>query len=243
MHVCKNLLKHEQDIVPFEAIDSGYGNEERGREVGAMSRVTQIKARTFPFRVDLFPFSASVFLFFSSRVPSYCEQPLSLQITRASITFKMKYILALPLLASSALAHFTLSYPEWRGDSFADGADQWIFPCANVSQENAERTLWPLNGGSVGLELGHAWTYYSINLGLGNEVASFNITLTPELHNATGNGTLCIPKVTLPTGLVQEGQNATLQVVNFGASGSALYNVSTVRQTEAAQTNKRTIVR
>lgn len=68
-------------------------------------------------------------------------------------------------------------------------------------------------------------TRAQINLGLGDAVATFNISLTPELHNATGNGTLCIPKLAIPTGLVQEGTNASLQVVTFGQTGSALYNV------------------
>ena len=139
----------------------------------------------------------------------------------------MKSFIALPLLATGALAHFSIDFPEWRGDSFGEGTNQYIFPCANVSQENAKRTLWPLEGGAVSFDSSHKWTYYTVNLGLGNEVASFNITLTPELHNATGNGTLCVPKLTVPTGLVQEGQNASIQVVTFGASGNALYNVST----------------
>lgn len=78
------------------------------------------------------------------------------------------------------------------------------------------------------MKLGHDWTYYAINLGVGDEVSSFNVSLTPELHNATGKGTLCLDKVAIPEGLVKEGQNASIQVVTFGASGSALYNVSLI---------------
>lgn len=112
-----------------------------------------------------------------------------------------------------------------RGDSHADGADQYIFPCANISSMSANRTAWPLTGGSIGMHLGHPWTYYAINLGLGDDVSAFDISLTPELHNATGKGELCT-KVEIPAGLVKEGDNASIQVVTFGESGSALYNVS-----------------
>jgi hypothetical protein len=38
-------------------------------------------------------------------------------------------ILSALLLASLANAHFTIEYPEMRGDSFATGASQWIYPC------------------------------------------------------------------------------------------------------------------
>lgn len=138
----------------------------------------------------------------------------------------MKYFAVLPFLASLATAHFDIQFPEWRGSSYTiPGADQYLYPCANVSQTNANRTLWPLDGGAVKLALGHKWTYFAINLGVGDVVSRFNVSLTPGLHNATGNGTLCIPKLSVPAGLAQEGTKASLQVVTFGESGSALYNV------------------
>jgi hypothetical protein len=98
----------------------------------------------------------------------------------------------------------------------------------------ANRTLWPLSGGPLALSLHHKWTYYTINLGLGDgvgdaSVTSFNISLTPDLHNATGNGTLCIDRVPLPANLpITEGTNASIQVVTFGQSGSALYNCADI---------------
>lgn len=77
------------------------------------------------------------------------------------------------------------------------------------------------------LELHHAWDYIFVNLGLGTEVTSFNISLTPDLYNNTGNGTLCIPKIHVPASLnIQDGQNASIQVVTLGNKGNALYNVS-----------------
>ncbi|KAE9364387.1 hypothetical protein N431DRAFT_473978 [Stipitochalara longipes BDJ] len=132
------------------------------------------------------------------------------------------------VLASFAYAHFTIEYPEMRGDSFAAGASQYIYPCANVNQTSStNRTIWPLTGGSLNLDLHHQWTYYFVNLGLGTDNPTFNITLTQQLLNETGNGTLCMPKIVLPAGVtVSDGQNASIQVVTVGQSGSALYNVS-----------------
>jgi hypothetical protein len=77
----------------------------------------------------------------------------------------------------------------------------------------------------VSLDLHHAWTYVFINLGLGENVTNFNISLTPEFLNVTGNGTFCLPNLSLPGGIA-DGTNASIQVVTSGKSGSALYNVS-----------------
>lgn len=78
-----------------------------------------------------------------------------------------------------ASAHFGIKYPSMRGDSFTAPASQWTWPCANISQENSanNRTLWPLNGGSVLLDAHHPWAPTYINLGLGNNVTSFNVSL------------------------------------------------------------------
>jgi hypothetical protein len=97
----------------------------------------------------------------------------------------------------------------------------------NQSISANNRTLWPLAGGSLELDLHHPWTYIFVNLGLGSNVSTnFNITLFSLPLNETGNGTLCIPQVSIPAGLVTDGMNASLQVVTSGSSGSALYNVS-----------------
>lgn len=98
---------------------------------------------------------------------------------------------------------------------------------ANVNQTaQTNRTLWPLTGGSVNADLHHPWTYLFINLGLGTTYPAFNLSLTRQLLNVTGNGTFCLPQLTLPAGVsVSDGQNASIQVVTVGQSGSALYNV------------------
>ncbi|KAI1004724.1 hypothetical protein K3495_g3491 [Podosphaera aphanis] len=137
---------------------------------------------------------------------------------------------SLLFLASLATAHFTIQYPEARGNAFAEGASQRIYPCANVnSTSESPRTLWPIEGGPVSMKLYHSWTYLFVNLGLGSDNLRFNISLTPNLLNETGKGSFCLPKLTLPSGLVpEEGQNASLQVVAVGKKGDAFYSCSDI---------------
>lgn len=100
---------------------------------------------------------------------------------------------------------------------------------ANINTTDASnnnRTMWPLDGGSLVVEYHHPWTYVAFNLGFGSDIATFNISLNPMLLNETGNGTICIPKFTLPPDLgIQDGMDASLQVITVGDSGTALYNV------------------
>ncbi|KAG9236702.1 hypothetical protein BJ875DRAFT_482010 [Amylocarpus encephaloides] len=139
-------------------------------------------------------------------------------------------------LIASAAAHFGIESPEMRGDSFEKPASQWISPCAGVNQTaSTNRTAWPLTGGAVSLDLHHPWGYVFVNLGIGTDYPSFNISLTPSLLNVTGNGTFCLPAVTLPGGVaISEGTNASIQVVTSGASGSALYNCADITFTSKA---------
>ncbi|CAG8978892.1 hypothetical protein HYALB_00005229 [Hymenoscyphus albidus] len=101
---------------------------------------------------------------------------------------------------------------------------------ANISQTpSTPRTLWPLNGGAISVDLHHPWTYLSINLGLGGSNPDFNISLTPELLYVTGNGTYCLPLVKLPLNLVVvDGQEASVQVFTSDDSGQALYNCADI---------------
>ncbi|TVY24246.1 Uncharacterized protein LHYA1_G007028 [Lachnellula hyalina] len=133
-------------------------------------------------------------------------------------------------LVSLASAHFSIEYPESRGDSFATGASQYIYPCANVNQTaKTNRTTWPLTGGSLNLDLHHPWSYIFVNLGLGTDYPTFNISLINPFLNETGNGTLCLPEVTLPAGISPaDGTNASIQVVAVGETGSALYNCADI---------------
>lgn len=96
-----------------------------------------------------------------------------------------------------------------------------------MDADAGNRTDWPLQGGTLKLDLHHPWTYVFVNLGLGDNVTNFNYTLTPEFWNSTGKGTLCVPDLPLPADLsVEDGTKASIQVVTLGESGNALYNVS-----------------
>ncbi|KIX07358.1 uncharacterized protein Z518_02011 [Rhinocladiella mackenziei CBS 650.93] len=148
----------------------------------------------------------------------------------------MKLSVIAVLLAAkvvSVAAHFELIYPYWRADSFIPPASQYLFPCANINttdESNNNRTLWPLDGGSLAIDFHHPWTYVSFNLGLGSNISTFNISLNPMLLNETGNGTICIPKWTLPADLgIIDGQDASLQVITIGDDGTALYNCADIR--------------
>jgi hypothetical protein len=72
----------------------------------------------------------------------------------------------------------------------------------------------------------HVITY--INLGLGDVVTGFNVSLLAA-YNATGNGTVRFDGVgseVLGSLNLTDGQTASLQIVHIGDSGNALYNVS-----------------
>ncbi|KAJ4333784.1 hypothetical protein N0V87_007352 [Didymella glomerata] len=102
-------------------------------------------------------------------------------------------ILAISALAGSATAHYKLLAPAWRGDSFEEPASQYIFPCANVNETTdiANRTQWPLTGGSVSINGSHSSAITYVNLGLGTNVTNFNISLVENL-NQTAAGVLCL---------------------------------------------------
>ncbi|TVY90484.1 Uncharacterized protein LAWI1_G003031, partial [Lachnellula willkommii] len=76
-----------------------------------------------------------------------------------------------------------------------------------------------------------------VNLGLGTHNPTFNISLTSPFLNETGNGTLCLPKVTLPAGISPaDGTNASIQVVAFGEAGDAQYNCADITFRSNAKT-------
>ncbi|PNY24348.1 Uncharacterized protein TCAP_05708 [Tolypocladium capitatum] len=140
--------------------------------------------------------------------------------------------------AQSVSAHFKLAFPAWRADTLAhedtSKYSQWTYPCAGVPYGAGNVTDWPLDGGSLKLELHHPWTYVFVNLGVGGNSTNFNVSLTPEFWNTTGSGTLCIDKVPLPV-MVDDGALASLQVVTVGEAGSALYNCADIRFKKDAQ--------
>ncbi|KAG6063225.1 hypothetical protein E4U32_001471 [Claviceps aff. humidiphila group G2b] len=134
------------------------------------------------------------------------------------------------------MAHFAVKFPSWRSDTLSKAGEekysQWTYPCAGVPYKAGNITDWPLEGGSLQLDLHHAWTYVFVNLGLGGNTTNFNVSLTPEFWNVTGKGVLCMDKLPIPKDVqsqVQDGGLASLQIVTVGAKGSALYNCADIR--------------
>ncbi|KAH7344292.1 hypothetical protein BKA66DRAFT_434350 [Pyrenochaeta sp. MPI-SDFR-AT-0127] len=159
-------------------------------------------------------------------------------------------ILAVTAMAAGVDAHFRLLQPVWRGSSFVAPASQWIYPCANVNETTdiANRTLWPPSGGSVVINGSHEHALTSVNLALGSNATNFNISLV-ELFNQTGAGVFCLKeagKANLEAGFKAagysglndsriEGLQASIQVIQLGHSGSALYNCADIRFNSTAQ--------
>ncbi|KAF4975649.1 hypothetical protein FZEAL_7584 [Fusarium zealandicum] len=147
----------------------------------------------------------------------------------------MAYKSLLSLAAVQAVsAHFGLVFPEWRADTLIeeneDRFSQWTYPCAGVDYKEGNVTDWPLEGGALKLDLHHPWTYVFVNLGLGENSTNFNISLTPQVLNATNEGILCIDELTLPSDIeVSDGDVGSIQVITVGDAGSALYNCADIR--------------
>lgn len=129
-------------------------------------------------------------------------------------------------------AHFSIDYPYWRGDSFAEPASQYNRPCksfpspslppliqiqsaspylttytrtgagVNQSLSNTNRTLWPLTGGSVLLHVSHPWAITYVNLGLGGDNTTVFNISLVPNFNQTGNGTFCLPAIKLPSNVM-----------------------------------------
>ncbi|CUS12172.1 unnamed protein product [Tuber aestivum] len=131
------------------------------------------------------------------------------------------------ILVSTVSAHYALTYPYWRGDSYPT---QWNYPCGGVNQSvsDTNRTAWPLDGGALVFTPTHDHAQTFVNLGMGNNVTRLNITLVPAF-NQTGNGTFCFKKIPIPPGLdIQEGANASIQVIQLTHNGGALYNCADI---------------
>lgn len=104
------------------------------------------------------------------------------------------------------------------------------YPCGGVDQSKSHtnRTAWPLDGGALVFNPSHDHAQTYVNMGLGNNVTRLNIPLVAAF-NQTGKGVFCFPKLTIPADAranITEGVNATIQIIQLGSTGSALYNVS-----------------
>ena len=97
-----------------------------------------------------------------------------------------------------------------------------------MSKDN--RTMWPLDGGSLRLKVLHPKSTIYVALALGDTIEKtihFNKTLTMLPLNHTGQGELCIPKIPVPAAYgIKDGDKASLQVMLWAHDGGWVYNVS-----------------
>ena len=100
----------------------------------------------------------------------------------------------LPIILPLTLvtAHFQLNSPPARGfdeDTLA------TFPCGGQDTVSNNRSLFPLAGGPVQLNMEHDHAEVQVLLGLGNDVGeNFNITLEP-IFLEEGIGQFCMGDV------------------------------------------------
>ncbi|KAK6592739.1 hypothetical protein QC760_004906 [Botrytis cinerea] len=132
---------------------------------------------------------------------------------------------SLPLLST---AHFLLSYPTSRGFD-EDTLSQ--FPCGGQDTVSSNRTLWPLSGGSIALDMEDASANIEVLIGFGNNVGSAFNTVLRQTFAETGKGSFCMEDLVVDGAKwnVTEGMNATIQVVTgeMGTSGG-LYNCADI---------------
>ncbi|KAI4194523.1 MAG: hypothetical protein LQ346_003663 [Caloplaca aetnensis] len=134
--------------------------------------------------------------------------------------------LAVSFLTSLSSAHFTLDSPPARG--FDDDA-LGTFPCGGQNSVANKRTPFPLSGGSIQLTMGHDRSAVQVLIALGNEATgAFNTVLVPTTQEE-GIGQFCLSDVQIPESLgVQDGDNATIQVVTNGDPTGGLYNCADI---------------
>ena len=98
------------------------------------------------------------------------------------------------------------------------------------------RTYWPIGGGAVAFQpgwfQGHATAFLYINLGIGTTPENYSLVMQPvwEISGPTNGpypgSSVCMPQVPMPANLtVNEGDNATIQVVENAKHGAALFSV------------------
>jgi len=143
----------------------------------------------------------------------------------------MRAAYSLAILASlflPASAHFSLTFPEGRGDNDKTQAQS---PCGGINTPSEDRTEWPITGGGqLAFRAGHPEAKTAVYLSLGNNPVKkdFNITIV-DVFTQVGLGEFCWNSLELPGNLtVEDGQNATIQVVQQGHDGGGLYNCADI---------------
>ncbi|KAL1960490.1 hypothetical protein VTO42DRAFT_7789 [Malbranchea cinnamomea] len=135
-------------------------------------------------------------------------------------------LLSLSCAVSLASGHFHVEEPPPRG---YDNDKVTQFPCGGQSVSDSRHAVSLENPEiSLVLEMGHDQAALQVLLGLGNDPGSnYNITLVPTLREQ-GMGTFCLPHISLSEEVLgtqlEDGMNATVQVVTNGDPVGGLYN-------------------
>jgi len=135
----------------------------------------------------------------------------------------------LTLLPAFASAHFQILWPVARG---FDEQGTVNGPCGGFNDAGSKgRTLWPITGGPIQLNMEHTEARTQVNIALGNNPGdsadAFNINLVPTVQER-GPNSFCLGDVMIPASLnITSGMNATLQVITNGDPDGGLYNVRT----------------
>jgi hypothetical protein len=164
-------------------------------------------------------------LFHSSRVPRVQSLASEFVLPNNTNMF-LPVLLAFSTALFPAHAHFNLNYPKARGfndDDLGNG------PCGGFDTPS-NRTPVSTTSLALDLEMGHDQSAVQVLLGLGDDPGdNFNITLLPTFRQE-GLGEFCLKEIPLPSNLgIEDGMNATLQVVTNGDPSGGLYNVGPPR--------------
>jgi len=115
-------------------------------------------------------------------------------------------------------AHFTIKYPQGRGESTGSQ------PCGGYGVlSQSERTPWPLTGGEVEFETEHDQSKTEVWLYVGDNpqaTSDFTVNLKPVFLQI-GLGTFCWDILSVPNGTagVKNGADATIQMRLDGPDG------------------------
>lgn len=161
---------------------------------------------------------------------------------------RIQVLAVLLATVSWVAAHTVITYPGWRGDNlitngtigeddYSDHAFpygmQWMYPCGGL-KTTTNRTYWHIDGGAIAIQpgwfQGHSSAHFHFNLGLGTTPRNYSLIMKPEFeifgprNEAYPGEGFCVPQVPLPNNVtVNEGDNATIQVIEKAKHGASLY--------------------
>ncbi|KAI6249286.1 hypothetical protein HI914_02642 [Erysiphe necator] len=115
------------------------------------------------------------------------------------------------LFSTSSFAHFAVEYPMPRG---YNEETMQQFPCGGYDTVSSQRTLYPITGGAIGLEIGHAQTNIQVLIAFSSTPTTNFKTVLRKTFTESGMGKFCLTNVNMPKELdIHEGTNATIQVI------------------------------